>query len=57
MRLRIGDITEFGEIRLIDWELCFVQFCEPGSEGIKAVHSRTFEELAAKKGGDSNSTS
>ena len=43
--MRIGEITEFGEISFIDYEKCFVQFCEPGSKGVYGVFSMTFEEI------------
>ncbi len=43
--MKIGDITEFGEVSFINYELCFVQFCDPGSNGTKGVYSMTFKEL------------
>lgn len=39
------DITEFGEVSYIAYELCFVQFCDPGSKGTLGVYSMTFKEI------------
>ncbi len=43
--MKIGDVTEFGEISFIDYDRCFYQFCDPGSNGIYGVFSMTFEEI------------
>jgi hypothetical protein len=43
--VKVGDITEFGEVSFIDYELCFVQFCDVGSAGIYGVYSMTYEEI------------
>jgi len=43
--MKVGDITEFGEVSFVDYNKCFVQFCTPGSKGIYGVFSMTEEEI------------
>ena len=43
--MEIGDITELGEVSFVDYEKCFIQFCDPGSKGVYGVYSMTFEEI------------
>lgn len=47
--MKIGDITEFGEVSFIDFDKCFVQFSEPGSKGIHGVFSMTDEAICKEK--------
>jgi hypothetical protein len=47
--MKIGDITEFGEVSFINYDLSFVQFCKPGSNGILGVYSMSFEEIERAK--------
>ena len=43
--MKIGEVTELGEVSFIDYEKCFIQFCDPGSAGVHGVFSMTFEEI------------
>lgn len=47
--MKIGDITELGEISFIDYDLCFVQFCKPGSKCVCGVYSMSFNEIERAK--------
>ena len=48
--MKVGDITKRGEITIINYELDFVQFCEPGTSGVYGCFSMTFEELDREHG-------
>ena len=49
--MKVGDIIKHDEITLINYELCFVQFCELGSNGVNGCYSLTFKELENGLGG------
>ena len=50
--MKEGDITEFGEVVLVSYDKCFVQFCDIGGGGIHGCFSMTFEEI--EKAQDNN---
>ncbi len=44
--MKVGDITEFGEVSLVDYEKCFVRFCDVGSpDRLTGCFSMTYKEI------------
>ncbi len=47
--MKVGDLTQWGEVSYIDHEKCFVQLCDVGGKGIHGVFSMTFEGMEDKR--------